>query len=143
MKGGLNEGHLFVYLFQRIRKMDQGIVQLMPLVLIGVVFYFLLIRPQQKKVKEHRAMVEAVRRGDSVVTAGGLMGKVSKVRDDNVVQIEIADGVKVNVVKSTLSEVRSKSEAADVKPADTKSDDKPASDGDNEKKGGLTSMFKK
>lgn len=118
--------------------MDQGIVQLMPLVLIGVVFYFLLIRPQQKKVKQHRAMVEAVRRGDAVVTAGGLMGKVSKVRDDNVIQIEIADGVKVNVVKSTLSEVRSKSEAAD-----SPAGDKPAPSADDEKKGGLSSLFKK
>ncbi|TNE34244.1 MAG: preprotein translocase subunit YajC, partial [Alphaproteobacteria bacterium] len=63
--------------------------QLAPLILIGVVFYFLLIRPQQKRAKEHRAMIEAVRRGDNVVTAGGIMGKVTKVRDDGVVQIEV------------------------------------------------------
>ena len=60
--------------------MDQGLTQLLPLVLIGVVFYFLLIRPQQKRAKQHRAMIDAVRRGDNVVTAGGIMGKVTKVR---------------------------------------------------------------
>ena len=118
--------------------MDQGIAQLMPLVLIGVVFYFLLIRPQQKRVKDHRAMVEAVRRGDSVVTAGGLMGKVTKVRDDNVVQVEIAEGVKVNVVKSTLTEVRNKTEGADGGAGD-----KSASAGGDQKKGGLMSLFNK
>lgn len=90
--------------------MDQGIAQLLPLVLIGVVFYFLLIRPQQKRAKTHRAMIEAVRRGDSVVTAGGIMGKVIKVRDDNVVQIEVAPEVRIDVVKSTLADVKSKSE---------------------------------
>ena len=83
-----------------------------PLILIFAIMYFLLIRPQQKKVKEHQAMIEAVRRGDQVVTAGGLIGKVVKVKDDNEVELELAQGVKVRVVKSTLSQVLSKTEPA-------------------------------
>jgi len=74
--------------------------------------YFLLIRPQQKKVKEHRAMVEAVRRGDQVVTQGGMIGKVSKVKEDGEIEVEIAEGVKVRVVKSTIAQVISKTEPA-------------------------------
>jgi preprotein translocase subunit YajC len=74
--------------------------------------YFLLIRPQQKKVKEHQAMVEALRRGDQVVTQGGLIGKVDKVKDDNEVVVELAEGVKVRVVKSTIAQVLSKTEPA-------------------------------
>ena len=73
------------------------------------IMYFLVLRPQQRRVKEHREMVSNVRRGDTVVTAGGLVGKVAKV-DENEVQVEIAENVRVRVVKSTLSEVRSKSE---------------------------------
>jgi len=83
-----------------------------PLILIFAIMYFLLIRPQQKKVKEHQAMVEAVRRGDQVVTAGGLIGKVVKVKDDAEIEVELAQGVKVRVVKSTLSQVLSKTEPA-------------------------------
>ena len=83
-----------------------------PLILIFGIMYFLLIRPQQKKVKEHQAMVDAVRRGDQVVTQGGIIGKISKVKEDGEVEIEIADGVKVRVVKSTLAQVVSKTEPA-------------------------------
>ena len=83
-----------------------------PLVLIFAIMYFLMIRPQQKKVKEHKAMVEAVRRGDQVITQGGILGKVVKVRDDNEVEVEIAEGVKVRVLKSTLANVVSKTEPA-------------------------------
>jgi preprotein translocase subunit YajC len=72
--------------------------------------YFLMIRPQQKKMKEHRAMVEALRKGDQIVTAGGLIGKVSKVKDENEVEVEIATGVKVRVVQSTIQSVLNKSE---------------------------------
>lgn len=79
-------------------------VQLAPLVLIFVIFWFLLIRPQQKRMKEHQAKVGAVAKNDQVVTAGGLVGKVTKV-DDQYVEVEIASGVKVKVVKSTLSDV--------------------------------------
>jgi preprotein translocase subunit YajC len=74
--------------------------------------YFLLIRPQQKKVKEHKAMVEALRRGDQVVTQGGVVGKVTKVRDDNEVEVEIAENVRVRVVKHTIAQVTSKTEPA-------------------------------
>lgn len=84
-----------------------------PLILIFAIMYFLLIRPQQKKVKEHQAMVAAVRRGDQVVTQGGLIGKVTKVKDDGEVEVEIASGVNVRVVKSTIAQVRSKTEPAD------------------------------
>ncbi len=88
------------------------IAQFIPLILIFGIMYFLLIRPQQKKLKDHRAMVEGVRRGDQVVTSGGIIGKVSKVKDDGEVEVEIADGVRVRVVKSTISQVLSKTEPA-------------------------------
>lgn len=97
------------------------IASLLPFVLIIVVFYFLLIRPQQKRAKQHREMVAAVRRGDTVVTSGGVIGKVSKVVDDNEVEVEIASGVKVRVLKPTLSDVRSKNEPADASNDDQKS----------------------
>ena len=86
--------------------------QIVPFILIFGIMWFLLIRPQQKKAKEHRAMVEAVRRGDQVITAGGLIGKVSKVKEDGEVEVEIADGVKVRVVRSTITTVLSKTEPA-------------------------------
>ncbi|MCE7997932.1 MAG: preprotein translocase subunit YajC [Rhodobiaceae bacterium] len=83
-----------------------------PLVAIFAIMYFLVIRPQQKRAKEHAEMVNAVRRGDEVITAGGIMGKVTKVSDGDDVQVEIADGVRIKVIKSTLSNVRSKSQPA-------------------------------
>ncbi len=86
------------------------LTSLLPLVLIFVVFYLLLIRPQQKKMKQHRTMVAALRRGDRVVTAGGVVGTVSKVVSDTELQVEIAEGVKVRVVRGTISEVLSKTE---------------------------------
>ena len=86
---------------------------LMPLVLIFVVFWFLLIRPQQQKMKKHQAMLAALRRGDRVVTGGGIVGSVTKVSsDDAQLTIEIADKVKVKVMRSTISEVLSKTEPA-------------------------------
>ena len=87
--------------------------QFIPLILIFAIMYFLLIRPQQKKLKAHRAMVEALRRGDQVVTQGGLIGKVSKVKDDDEIEVELAQGVKVRVVKSTVAQVISKTEPAE------------------------------
>ena len=84
-----------------------------PLILIFAIMYFLLIRPQQKKAKEHTAMVAAVRRGDQVITQGGLIGKITKVKDENEVEIEIAEGVKVRVVQSTIASVISKTEPAE------------------------------
>ena len=84
----------------------------LPLILIGAVFYFLLIRPQQKKMKEHNAMLDAIRRGDRVVTGGGIIGTVSKVVDDDELAIDIADGVKVRVRRSLIANVVSKTEPA-------------------------------
>ena len=92
--------------------MESAIAQFLPLILIFAIMYFLLIRPQQQKVKQHKAMVEALRRGDQVVTQGGLIGKVSKVKDEGEVEVEIAEGVKVRVVKSTIAQVLSKTEPA-------------------------------
>jgi preprotein translocase subunit YajC len=83
-----------------------------PLILIFAIMYFLLIRPQQKKLKDHQAMVAAVRRGDQIVTQGGIIGKIAKVKDDNEVEVEIATGVKVRVIKSTIAQVLSKTEPA-------------------------------
>jgi preprotein translocase subunit YajC len=85
-----------------------------PLILIFAIMYFLLIRPQQKKLKEHQAMVAAVRRGDQIVTQGGIIGKVVKVKEDgsNEIEVEIADNVKVRVIKTTITQVLSKTEPA-------------------------------
>ena len=87
-----------------------GIEAMLPLLLIFVVFYFLLIRPQQKKAKTHKAMLEAVRRGDKVVTGGGIIGTVNKVIDESEISVEIADGVKVRVQRGLLAAVLSKTE---------------------------------
>ena len=89
-----------------------ALTQFLPLILIFGIMYFLLIRPQQKKLKDHRAMVEALRRGDQVLTQGGIIGKVTHVGEDGVVQVEIAEGVKVKVLRSTISQVMSKTEPA-------------------------------
>ncbi len=75
-----------------------GFQDFIPLILIFAIMYFLLIRPQQKKVKEHQNMVTALRRGDQVVTQGGLIGKVTKVKEENEIEVEVATGVKVRVV---------------------------------------------
>jgi preprotein translocase subunit YajC len=83
---------------------------LLPLVMIMVVFYFLLIRPQQRKMKEHQAMLSKVARGDTVVTSGGLIGRVTKVVDDSEIQVEIAEGVKVRIARSGIADVRAKGE---------------------------------
>ena len=105
---------------------DGGFMTLVPLVLIFVVFYFLLIRPQQKRAKLHREMLLNIRRGDKIVTGGGIIGTVSKVVDDNEVVVEIADEVKVRVQRSLISAVLSKPEPAneDKKPADSGSQGK-------------------
>jgi preprotein translocase subunit YajC len=78
-----------------------GIGQFIPLILIFVIFYFFLIRPQQKKVKEHKAMVESLKRGDKVITSGGITGTVERIIDNDKVEVEIADNVKVEIVKAT------------------------------------------
>ncbi|WCR09356.1 preprotein translocase subunit YajC [Paracoccus stylophorae] len=85
--------------------------QFIPLILIFAIMYFLMIRPQQKRVKQHRAMVEALKKGDHVVTQGGILGKVATVRDDEL-EVEIAQGVKVRIVRSTVAQVLNKTEPA-------------------------------
>ena len=82
-----------------------------PIIAIFGIMYFLMIRPQQQRVKQHREMVDNVRRGDTVVTAGGIVGKVAKVKDDAELLVDIAENVQVRVLKSTLSEVRAKGDA--------------------------------
>lgn len=89
-----------------------GIAGIIPFVLMFVIFYFLLIRPQQRRMKEHRNMVENLRRGDQVVTAGGVLGKVTKVAEGDEIEVQIAESVKIKVVKSTISQVVSKTEPA-------------------------------
>lgn len=88
------------------------LTQFAPLILIFVIMYFLMIRPQQKKAKQHRAMIEALRRGDHVLTQGGIMGKVTHVNDDNTVMVEIAEGVKVKLLRQTITDVMNKTEPA-------------------------------
>ncbi len=94
------------------------LVQLAPLALIFVVFYFLIIRPQQKKAKDHKAMIEAVRRGDKIVTSGGLIGTVAKVLNEREVAVEIADGVRVRVMRGMIAEVMARTEPAGEGKAD-------------------------
>jgi len=86
------------------------LMSILPFVLIFVIMYFLIIRPQRQRMKQHQEMVNNLRRGDTVVTGGGLIGKISKVVDDGEVQVELAEGLKVRVVRSMITEVRSKTE---------------------------------
>ena len=81
--------------------MDQGISQFIPLILIFVIFYFFLIRPQQKKVKEHKSMVENLKRGDKIVTSAGIIGTIERIIDNEKAEVLIAENVKVEVIKST------------------------------------------
>ena len=85
-----------------------GFAQFIPLILIFVIFYFFLIRPQQKKVKEHKSMVATLKRGDEVITSGGIVGKVEKVLDDDKVDITISENVTVRVVQSTIQALLNK-----------------------------------
>ena len=90
---------------------DGGMIyQLLPFVLIFVIMYFLILRPQQKRAKAHQEMIKNVRRGDTVITNGGLIGKVTKVTDDDSIEIEIADGVRVRQARAMLADVRAKGE---------------------------------
>ena len=85
---------------------------LLPLLLMLIIMYFFLFRPQQQKMKAHREMIANVRRGDTVVTSGGIIGKVTKVKDDSIVEVEIADNTRVQIVRQTIAEVRTKGEPA-------------------------------
>jgi preprotein translocase subunit YajC len=96
-------------------------LQLLPLVLIFVVFYFLLIRPQQQRMKAHKELIANLRRGDVVVTGGGLIGKITRVADDEAT-VELAENVRVRVLKGTISEVRAKTEPAPANDAEADGD---------------------
>ena len=85
-------------------------VQFVPFILIFVIMWFLIIRPQQRKAREHQDMIKAVRRGDTVVSSGGILGRVTKVTDEPEIEIEIADGVRVKLLRSMIAEVRTKGE---------------------------------
>ena len=86
------------------------ILQLVPFLLIFVIMWFLIIRPQQRRAKEHQDLIKNVRRGDTVVTSGGIVGKVTKATDDPELEVEIADGVRVKLVRTMISEVRTRGE---------------------------------
>jgi len=86
------------------------LMSLLPFALIFVIMYFLILRPQQKRAKSHQNMIKAVRRGDTVITNGGLIGKVTKVIDDDQIEVEIADGVRIRHVRSMVTDVRAKGE---------------------------------
>ena len=113
-----------------------GLAAFLPFILIFVVFYFLLIRPQQKRAKEHREMVKQLRRGDKVVTAGGIVGKVAKAPEDGEVDVEIAEGVRVKIVRETISQVVSKSAPPEGAPP-------PAANEDSKGGGLLGGLFKR
>tara|TARA_A100001388_G_scaffold47351_1_gene31244 strand:- start:3376 stop:3660 length:285 start_codon:yes stop_codon:yes gene_type:complete len=90
--------------------MSEGIAQLIPLILIFIIFYFFLIRPQQKKVKEHKIMVENLKRGDKVITSGGIIGEIERIVDNDKVEVLVSENVKVEVVRSTGIQALIKSE---------------------------------
>lgn len=104
---------------------SQSLSFFLPIILIMIVFYFLLFRPQQKKAKEHKDMVEAVKRGDQVVTAGGIVGKVVKVGEEGRITVEIAPNVKVEVLRATLADVLSKPVPADANKKKKDKDKRP------------------
>ena len=89
-----------------------GLESFIPIILIFVIMYFLLIRPQQKKIKEHKNMVDNLRRGDQVLTQGGILGKITKVKESEEIEVELAKDVKVSIIRSTIVNVLSKTEPA-------------------------------
>ena len=89
---------------------SSGIGQFIPLILIFVIFYFFLIRPQQKRVKDHKAMVEALKRGDEVITSGGIIGVVDRVMEDDRIEVVIGEGTKVQIIRSTITSLLKKEE---------------------------------
>ena len=88
----------------------QGFAQFIPLILIFIIFYFFLIRPQQKRVKDHKAMVESLKRGDEVITSGGIIGVVERVMEDDRIEVVIGEGVKVQIIRSTITSLLKKEE---------------------------------
>ena len=88
----------------------QGISQFIPLILIFIIFYFFLIRPQQKRVKDHKVMVEGLKRGDEVITSGGIIGTVERVMEDDRIEVLIGDNIKVQIIRSTITSLLKKEE---------------------------------
>ena len=88
----------------------QGIAQFIPLILIFVIFYFFLIRPQQKRVKDHKTMVESLKRGDEIITSGGIIGTIERVMEDDRIEVNIGDNVKVQIIRSTITSLLKKEE---------------------------------
>ena len=88
----------------------QGIAQFIPLILIFVIFYFFLIRPQQKRVKDHKAMVASLKRGDEIITSGGIIGTIERVMEDDRIEVNIGENVNVNIIKSTITSLLKKEE---------------------------------
>ena len=88
----------------------QGITQFIPLILIFIIFYFFLIRPQQKRVKDHKFMVESLKRGDKVITSGGIIGKVERVMEDDRIEVLIGENTKVEIIRSTITSLLKKEE---------------------------------
>jgi preprotein translocase subunit YajC len=108
------------------------LIQLLPFIMILAIMYFLIIRPQQKRLKDHRDMIASIKRGDTVVTSGGIVGKVTKLIGDNELQLEIAEGVRIRLIRSTVAEVRTR---GDVREAEARraisradNDDEPDDD---------------
>jgi preprotein translocase subunit YajC len=89
---------------------SEGIAQFIPLILIFVIFYFFLIRPQQKRVKEHKEMVNSLKRGDEIITSGGIIGIVDRVMEDDRIEVNLSDNVKVQIIKSTITSLLKKEE---------------------------------
>ncbi|CCQ73035.1 preprotein translocase subunit YajC [Magnetospira sp. QH-2] len=113
---------------------------LLPMVLIFAVFYFLLIRPQQKRAKEHKGMLAALRRGDKIVTNGGIIGTISKVVSDEEVTVEIAEGIKVRIMRAMIAQVMAKTEPAANDDTGAADDNKDGGDGKG-KGGGLKKLL--
>ena len=88
----------------------QGIAQFIPIILIFIIFYFFLIRPQQKRVKDHKAMVESLKRGDEVITSGGIIGIVDRVMEDDRIEVTISENTKVQIIRSTVTSLLKKEE---------------------------------
>ena len=128
---------------------QNALVTFLPLILIFVVFYFLLIRPQQKRMKEHRTMLQALRRGDRIVTGGGMIGTITRAGDEELT-IEVADGVRVKVLRSTVNTVLAKPEPARSRDDDDDEDDEEDEDdaaesrsGGGQRRGRAASMLTK
>ena len=88
----------------------EGFAQFIPLILIFVIFYFFLIRPQQKRVKDHKAMVQSLKRGDEIITSGGILGTIDRVMEDDRIEVTIGENVKVQIIKSTITSLLKKEE---------------------------------